>query len=114
MGIWIRNADPHLIYDINTKKRINNTKSIFIGDHVWLGQSVIILKGTQIASGSIVGAMGLVSETMIPSNECWGGVSAKRIRGGVFGMVHVSIVGQIQKLIRARNLRRTHIYLKQI
>ena len=27
-GIWIRNADPHLIYDAQSHKRINPTKSI--------------------------------------------------------------------------------------
>ncbi len=73
-GIWIRNADPHLIYDINTKKRTNFSKSIFIGDHVWLGQSSMILKGAQIGSGSIVSAMSVVPDVRIPSNECWGGI----------------------------------------
>ena len=33
--IWFRNADPHLIYDNITNKRINPTQSIYIGDHVW-------------------------------------------------------------------------------
>ncbi len=83
-GIWMRNADPHLIYDSKTKKRINPTKSIFVGDHVWIGQSALILKGTIIGSGSIVGAMSVVSGITIPSNECWGGVSAKRLKTGVF------------------------------
>ena len=49
-GIWLRLADPHLIYDIETSERINFSKSIFIGDHVWLGQDAMILKGTQIGS----------------------------------------------------------------
>ena len=34
--VWFRNADPHLIYDCNTQKRLNATKSIFLGDHVWI------------------------------------------------------------------------------
>ncbi len=83
-GIWIRNADPHLIYDINTKERTNYSKSIFIGDHVWLGQSSMILKGAQIGSGSIVSAMSVVPDVRIPSNECWGGVSAKPLKTGIF------------------------------
>ena len=40
----IRSADPHIIYDINTKKRINQSKSIFIGDNVWIAQRVMILR----------------------------------------------------------------------
>ena len=37
VDIMIRNSDAHLIYDCKTGKRINPTKSIYIGDHVWIG-----------------------------------------------------------------------------
>ena len=83
-GIWIRNADPHLIYDIESKNRINPTKSIFIGDHVWLGQSVMILKGTNIGSGSIIGAMSVIGNKNVPSNVSYGGNPAKLIKQNVF------------------------------
>lgn len=29
LGIWMRNADPHLIYDSETKERVNSTQSIY-------------------------------------------------------------------------------------
>ncbi len=58
---WLRTADPHLIYDMDTHKRINESRSIVIGDHVWIGQHVYILKGSMIGSGSIVGAGSVVS-----------------------------------------------------
>ena len=48
-GIFVRTADPHLIYSCETKQRINKSKSVLIGDHVWLGQGALILKGTKIA-----------------------------------------------------------------
>ena len=83
-GIWIRVADPHLIYSIATKKRINMSKSVFIGDHVWIGQSALLLKGTTIGSGSIIGAMSVTSNIIIPSNESWGGVPAKLIKSQIF------------------------------
>lgn len=83
-GIWIRTADPHLIYDIETGDRINPSKGVFIGDHVWVGQNVMITKGSQIGSGSIIGAMGLVSGQKIPSNQIWGGVPVKKIKSGIF------------------------------
>lgn len=82
--IWIRTADPHLIYDAKTYKRINNSQSVFIGDHVWIGQSATLLKGTQIASGSILGASAVVSGKAIPSNVVFGGNPAKQIRRDIF------------------------------
>ena len=83
-GIWIRNADPHLIYDAQSHKRINPTKSIYIGDHVWIGQSAMILKGTQVESGSIIGAMSVVSNKKIGANSSWAGNPAKKIKEGLF------------------------------
>ena len=81
--IWMRIADPHLIYDTNSLKRINLSKSIYLGDHVWVGQDALILKGTQIGSGSIIGAKALVAGKKIQSNSLWGGVPAQLIRDDV-------------------------------
>ena len=83
LDIWMRIADPHLIYDTNSLKRINISKSIYLGDHVWIGQDALILKGTQIGSGSIIGAKALVSGKKIQSNSIWGGVPARLIREDV-------------------------------
>lgn len=84
IDVWIRNADPHLVYDKKTMSRVNPTKSIFIGDHVWVGQSAIILKGSRIHSGSIIGAMSLVAGKQIPSNESWGGNPIRKISKNIF------------------------------
>jgi len=62
-GIWLRTADPHLLYDVENRERINQSKSIFIGDHVWIGQQSLILKGTQIGSGSVLGGGGQLYQT---------------------------------------------------
>ncbi|MBP2659028.1 MAG: hypothetical protein H6Q69_2060 [Firmicutes bacterium] len=34
--VHIRNGDSHSIIDLQTKKRINFSKDIIIGDHVWI------------------------------------------------------------------------------
>lgn len=83
-GIWMRTADPHLIYSTQNDQRINLSRSIFIGDHVWIGQDAFLLKGTRIDSGSIIGAMSLVAGKQIPHNESWGGNPCKRIKENVF------------------------------
>lgn len=83
-GIWGRTADPHLVYSEETRRRINPSKSVFIGDHVWLGQNAMLLKGTRIHSGSIVGAMALTAGKEIESNTSWGGNPARQIAQGIF------------------------------
>ena len=83
-NVWVRNADPHLIYSAETKERLNPTKSVYIGDHVWLGQNVTLLKGTQIGSGSIIGAGAVVSGKKIASNTIWAGNPARQIKDKIF------------------------------
>ncbi len=83
-GISIRTADPHLIYDIGTGNRINPSKSVVIGDHVWIGQNVLILKGTHVGSGAIIGAAAVVSGKKIGSNTVWAGNPARKLKSGVF------------------------------
>ncbi|MGN0394904.1 MAG: acyltransferase [Coprococcus sp.] len=83
-GIFIRTADPHLVYDCNTKKRINDSRSVLIGDHVWLGQNALILKGTAIGSGAIIGGNAVLSNKTIPSNVSAAGNPSRIIKSGVF------------------------------
>lgn len=82
--VWIRTADPHIIYDSNTYKRINPSKSVFIGDHVWLGQACFIFKGSIIGSGSIIGAKALTSNKKYKSNCSFGGIPAKLLKENIF------------------------------
>lgn len=83
-GVFVRNSDPHLIYDCESGKRINPTKSVYIGDHVWLGQNTCILKGTRIDSGSIVGANSVITGKSIGHNSIWAGNPAKKIKDNIF------------------------------
>jgi len=95
-----RTADPHLMYDCESNTRINHSNSIYIGDHVWLGQQALLLKGTQIGSGSIIGAMSVVSNKIIPSNCSFAGNPVKLVRAGVFfskNCVHKYSVADTQK-----------------
>lgn len=53
-------------------------QEIIIGNDVWLGCNVVVLKGVNIADGAVVAAGAVVTKS-IPSNEIWGGVPAKKI-----------------------------------
>ena len=88
--VYMRTADPHLIYDINTRERLNFSKSILIGDRVWIGQESFILKGTVIGSGSIIGGHSVVSNKNIQSNTLYAGNPVKKIKDGVFYGAHQS------------------------
>lgn len=80
----IRTGDPHLIYDCESHKRINHSKSLYIGDHVWIGQHVILLKGAKIGSGTILGAMSLVTGKIYQSNCIYGGNPIRKIKENIF------------------------------
>lgn len=83
-GIWIRTADPHLIYDADSHQRTNQSRSVFIGDHVWVGQNALLLKGTRIGSGSILSAAAVAAGKQIGSNCIYAGNPARRIRDNIF------------------------------
>lgn len=81
-AVGIRAGDMHSILDKATGRRINPSKSIVIGDHVWLARGVTVLKGVSIGSGSVVGAQSLVTED-IPPESLAVGVPARVIRSGI-------------------------------
>lgn len=75
-------SDVHSILDQYTLERINPPGDITIGDHVWLGQGVHILKGSKIGSHSILGAKALVTGD-IPNNSIAVGIPAKVVKQGI-------------------------------
>ena len=87
-NIWIRTSDAHCIYSVKGNARLNNPKSVVIGDHVWLGQSTLVLKGSFIGSGSIFAAGAVAANSIYLSNSIYGGVPAKLI--GEPGSVYFS------------------------
>lgn len=73
----IRASDGHYIYQ--NGERINKSKSVEIGDHVWLANEVLVLKGVKIGRDSVVGARSLVTKNI--DNNCLAvGNPAKIIR----------------------------------
>lgn len=80
--IWA--TDFHPIYSISDNSRQNPGESILIGDHVWIGNTVSLLKGCKIGSGSIIGHKSLCSRLTAESNSLYAGVPAKKIKDGIF------------------------------
>jgi acetyltransferase-like isoleucine patch superfamily enzyme len=66
--IQIRTHDTHPIFDINTHERLNKSKSIHIGNDVWFGNSVNVLKGVWIGNNCVVGLDSTVTKDV--RNNC--------------------------------------------
>ncbi|MNO59183.1 Galactoside O-acetyltransferase [compost metagenome] len=81
-GVTIRTNDGHPIYDAYTRERINSSKSVVVGEHVWLGEDVVVLKGVEIGAASIVAGRSVVTKN-IPKNSVAAGAPAKVVRTGV-------------------------------
>lgn len=82
--IFIQSHDGHSIYDAKSHKLVNEGKSICIGDHVWLGRRVNVIKGSFIGSGSLVGAGALVCNKLFNCNSAIGGIPARELKSDIF------------------------------
>lgn len=81
-NIHFRTGDSHSVLD-RTGKRINPSRDISLGDHVWLGTGVTCLKGAMIPGHSVVGAASLVTGKFTEPNCVLAGVPAKVVKTDV-------------------------------
>lgn len=80
--IEIRNGDSHAILDLQSNDRINRAREVIIGNHVWLGADVKVLKGSIIENNSIIGTGSIVTGIVDP-NSIYVGVPAKKVKSSV-------------------------------
>lgn len=81
-GIQIEASDSHTIFDVDNNERINFGKDIIIGNHVWLGRFVTVLKGVMISDNCIIGTKSLVTKNTDP-NGLYVGIPARKIKDNV-------------------------------
>ena len=81
--IDIRTTDNHAIIDMDTSKRINFEENITIGDKVWIGTGVNILKGSLLPDGTIVGARSVVTKQFQCENTIVVGNPARVVKDNV-------------------------------
>jgi len=82
-GIEIRTTDAHSVVDRETGNRLNPPGSVAIGDHVWVGSGVILNKGSNVPSGSMVEAMSFVSHVFEEERVVLAGIPAKVTERGI-------------------------------
>lgn len=79
-GVTIIDDDHHQILPKKTGGQ--NFKNVKIGDHVWIGCNVSILKGTQIGNNCVIAA-GSIVKGVFPDNALIGGNPAKVIKESI-------------------------------
>ncbi len=82
-GIQIINTDFHKILDKDTLEIINSPNDIVIGDHVWIGLGVTILKGVILPSNCVVAANSTVTACFIAENSIYAGTPAKLVKSNI-------------------------------
>ena len=81
---YFSDDDGHPIYNNSDKNRINDCQPILIGNNVWIGRGVYILKGTKLDNNNIVGARSVLTKEFNGKNLCLAGNPARIVRQDVY------------------------------
>lgn len=80
--ISLATGDSHSIVDLEGT-RINPSADITVGNHVWVGAHVTMLKGAQVNSHSVIGMRSLVNKPFSDQNVILAGSPAKIVKSGI-------------------------------
>lgn len=72
----LRTHDGHPIFEVESGLRMNESRSIAIGNHVWLAKDAVLLGGAKVGDGSVIGYRAVVTGE-IPNNCVAVGIPAK-------------------------------------
>lgn len=78
--VTIRTGDSHAILQDGIK--INEEADVIIGKHVWIGSGATILKGVNIADGSVIGSGSIVT-TDVEANAIYAGNPARKVKSNI-------------------------------
>ena len=81
--IVFRTGDSHSVIDAKTKERVNMSMDITIGEHVWIGHSVKVLKGVKVGNHSIIATGAILTKRDYHDNVIIGGIGGKVLREGI-------------------------------
>lgn len=88
----LRADDGHPIFDVHTGQRVNPSRPITVGNHVWLAVGAVLLGGADVGDGSVIGTQSLVTGR-IPNNCIAVGSPARVVRRDIaWERPHLSLV----------------------
>ena len=80
----VRADDSHPIYDGLSGERINPSKDIIVGSHVWIGVDVLLMPGSVVGNGSVLGARSMVTPSRpVPANSLVVGSPIRVVRENI-------------------------------
>ena len=82
-NIYARSSDSHVVYNAVTGERINNAKDILIGDRVWIGQNVTVIKNSVIPEDCIVGVGSIINIVFLEGKCILAGNPAKVVKRNI-------------------------------
>lgn len=77
-GFYVSDSDFHATDIQSRNSGFHSCKSVSIGDDVFIGINVKIMKGVCVGDGSVIGAGSIVTHD-VGDNEVWCGVPAKKV-----------------------------------
>lgn len=82
-NVTFRAGDSHSVVDAESGTRLNPSKDIIVGDHVWIGNNVIVTKGTVIGRHCVVATGAVLTGKTYPDYCAIGGNPAKVVKEGI-------------------------------
>lgn len=78
----IMDTDFHQIFSEENRVQLNPNSPTIIGDNVWIGTKVLVLKGSVIPDGAIIAATSVVTKQLNQSNSIY--VDNERVKDSAF------------------------------
>lgn len=78
----VYDTDLHSILNSNGEI-INHNAPIKVGDRVWFGNRITLLKGTEIGNDIVFGSSSLISGKYLTNHAIYGGVPARLLKEGI-------------------------------
>jgi len=85
--VLVMDSDMHRITG-GTGEVLNPDAEVVIGGHVWIGCRALILKGSQVAAGSVIAAQAVVSGSFDQTHVVLAGSPARITRQGIQWQKH--------------------------
>ena len=79
--VWGRNY--HIVYDIDTRRRLNDDKDIDLGSFNWICEKVTVLPGASLGENSVLGLGSVLNKPLKKNNVLIAGVPAVIKKEGI-------------------------------